>query len=513
MTIEHFDVIIVGAGISGIGSAYHLQDKCPTKSYVILEGRDAMGGTWDLFRYPGIRSDSDMYTLGYKFKPWEEAKDIADGPAILKYVQDTATENDIDKHIRYGQLVKSATWSTPEATWTVETTNKATSDTSQFTCNMLLMCAGYYSYKGGFTPEFEGRDDFQGEIIHPQKWPEDLGYSGKKVVIIGSGATAVTIVPAIADEVEHVVMLQRSPTYMAVRPYADPFASRLRKYLPPKLAYAAMRLRNVFYSGIFYKQTRQEPEKCKQDLLNGVRAQLPSDYDIDTHFTPRYDPWDQRLCLVPDGDLFQAIRSGKASVVTDHIDRFTEKGILLKSGKELEADIIVTATGLTMEVLGGVQFAVDGKPVDFSETFTYKGMMYSDVPNVITTFGYINASWTLRADLTAEYTCQVINHMDYRDVRQVTPRLRKNERNMATRPWIEDFSSGYMQRTMHLFPKQGDREPWLNTQDYKRDKKMILRGELEDGALMFTNPRGSIHQSVSNRPVIGKVVEAAASAD
>lgn len=487
--LEHFDVLIVGAGLSGIGSACHLRKNCPTKSYVILEARESMGGTWDLFRYPGIRSDSDMYTLGYSFKPWTEAKDIADGPAILKYVKETAAEYDVDSHIRYGHHVKNCRWSTTDAIWTIESTLKDSGKTVYISCNMLLMCPGYYSYAGGYSPQFAGQDDFQGMIVHPQKWPDDLDYRDKSVVVIGSGATAVTIVPAIADEVAHVSMLQRSPTYMAVRPYQDPFAARLRKYFSPKIAYAITRWRNVFFSGTYYRQTREKPEKCKQDLLNGVRAHLGPDYDIDTHFTPRYNPWDQRLCLVPDGDLFKAINSGKASVVTDQIDRFTATGILLKSGQHLDADIIVTATGLNMEMLGSIQFAVDGMPVRFPETYTYKGMMYSNVPNLITTFGYINASWTLRADLTAEYACRVINHMDERDVRQCTPRLRKEDRNMPKRPWIEDFSSGYMQRAMHHFPKQGDREPWLNTQDYKRDRKMIRYDDLEDGVLIFHNPK------------------------
>jgi len=332
MADEHFDILIVGAGLSGIGTAYHLQESCPNKSYAILEGRDAIGGTWDLFRYPGIRSDSDMYTLGYSFKPWNEAKDIADGPSILNYVRETATENDIEQHIRYGHLVQRATWSSEDATWTLEAQCKETGEVVQFSCNFLLMCAGYYSYKEGFTPEFQGVEDFSGTIIHPQKWPENLDYQGRKVVVIGSGATAVTIVPAIADDAEHVVMLQRSPTYMFIRPAVDAFANRLRRLLPEKVAYAITRWRNVSLSGYFYNLTRTKPEKTKEDLLNGVRSHLPEEYDIETHFTPKYNPWDQRLCLVPDADLFEAINSGKASVVTDHIERFTEKGILLKSG-------------------------------------------------------------------------------------------------------------------------------------------------------------------------------------
>ena len=485
MSAEHFEVIIVGAGLSGIGAAYHLQDKCSSKSYVILEGREAMGGTWDLFRYPGIRSDSDMYTLGYNFKPWRDAKAIADGPAILEYVRETAVENQIDHHIRYSHMVQTAAWSSDNATWTV--TAQHNGEPVQIKCNFLLMCAGYYSYKEGYTPEFNGRSRFQGQIIHPQNWPEDLDYASKKVVVIGSGATAVTLIPAMADDVAHITMLQRSPTYMAPGPDEDVIANRLRQYLPEKVAYAITRWKNIAYQQFVYNLSRRNPQKLKQKLLDTVRAELEPDYDVETHFTPRYNPWDQRLCLVPNSDLFQAIKSGQASVVTDHIDTFTETGIRLQSGQELEADIIITATGLNLVILGNIQFTVDDQPIEFSQTYTYKGMMYSDVPNLVTTFGYINASWTLRADLTAEYVCRLLNHMDSQGVRQCTPRLRPEDQNMPTRPFITDFSSNYMQRMMHRFPQQGDRAPWLNPQNYRRDKKMIRYGKLEDGALQFTH--------------------------
>jgi cation diffusion facilitator CzcD-associated flavoprotein CzcO len=488
MSAEHFDVLIVGAGLSGVGAGVHLHERCRGKSYVILEGRDSMGGTWDLFRYPGIRSDSDMHTLGYRFKPWREAKAIADGPSILNYVKETAAEYGVDRHIRYRHLATKAEWSSEDATWTVEAVRKDTGQTVRFTCTFLFMCAGYYSYREGYTPELPGIERFAGLVVHPQKWPEDLDYAGKKVVVIGSGATAMTLVPAMAKDVGHVVMLQRSPTYVVSRPDEDVIANALRKVLPASWAYAITRWKNVALQQLLYRRTRTHPHKVKQKLLDMVRKELGPDYDVETHFTPRYNPWDQRLCLVPNSDLFEAIRSGKASVVTDTIDRFTEKGVRLASGDELEADIVVTATGLNLVVLGEMQFAVDGVPVDFAQTWTYKGMMYSDVPNLVCTFGYINASWTLRADLTSEYVCRLLDHMDRVGARQVTPRLRPSDADMPARPWIDHFSSGYMQRMMHRFPKQGDREPWINPQNYSRDKKMIRYGALEDGALQFTSP-------------------------
>ncbi|MBM4245927.1 MAG: NAD(P)/FAD-dependent oxidoreductase [Deltaproteobacteria bacterium] len=489
MAAEHFDVLIVGAGLSGVGAAVHLHERCPGKSYAILEGRASMGGTWDLFRYPGIRSDSDMHTLGYRFKPWRQAKAIADGPSILEYIKETAAEYDVARHVRYQHLVTKAEWSSETATWTVEASRGGTGASARFTCNMLLMCAGYYSYREGHTPEFAGVESFRGRVVHPQKWPEDLDYRGKKVVVIGSGATAMTLVPSMARDVEHIVMLQRSPTYVVSRPDKDVIANALRKVLPETWAYAITRWKNTTLQQLLYRRTRSRPAQVKKWLLDMVRKELGPGFDVEKHFTPRYNPWDQRLCLVPNSDLFKAIRSGKASVETDRIERFTEKGILLESGNELEADIIVTATGLNLVVLGEVQFARDGEPIDFADTWSYKGMMYSDVPNLVCTFGYINASWTLRADLTSEYVCRLIDHMDRVGARVVVPRLRPSDASMPARRWVDDFSAGYMQRVMHRFPKQGDREPWLNPQNFAKDKKMIREGALDDGVLQFTSPR------------------------
>jgi cation diffusion facilitator CzcD-associated flavoprotein CzcO len=488
MSTEHFDVIIVGAGLSGIGAAWHLQDQCPGKSYTILEGRDTMGGTWDLFRYPGIRSDSDMHTLGYSFKPWVEAKAIADGPSILNYIRETAAENGIDQHIRYRHQVDSAAWSSDEAAWTLETRNEATGESRQLSCNFLLMCCGYYSYKHPHDPEFPGRERFRGQIIHPQFWPENCDYQGKKVVIIGSGATAVTLLPELAKQAASAIMLQRSPTYMASAPARDAIANFLRKILPGKWAYAITRFKNVRMQQWLYRKSRTDPELLKAKLLHRVRKALGPDYDVDTHFTPSYNPWDERLCLVPDNDLFDAIRSGAASVVTGHIESFTETGIALTSGETLDADIIITATGLSMEIMGGMQLQVDGEDVDYSKTWTYKGLMTTGVPNLVNTFGYINASWTLRADITAEWVCRLLNHMDATGARQVVPALRPGDADMPARPWVEEFTPGYMQRMMHAFPRQGDREPWINPQDYKRDKKMFRQGPLDDGALLFSSP-------------------------
>ena len=402
MQADEFDVLIVGAGISGIGAAYHLKTLSPDRTFTILEGRGDIGGTWDLFRYPGIRSDSDMHTLGYSFKPWLAEKSIADGPAIMEYLRETVAENDIGNHIQFNRLVTQAEWSTDEARWTLTTTDPTTNETHVVKGNFLFMCSGYYSYKGGYEPEFPGRDRFQGDVVHPQKWPEDLDYTGKKIVIIGSGATAVTLVPAMAQTAGHVTMLQRSPTYVVSAPSVDPINRVLKKFLPAKAAYAITRKKNAGMTEFFYKQTRVRPERIKRRILKEVRKNLGEDYDVDTHFTPRYNPWDQRMCLVPDGDLFHAIKAGDASVVTDTIETFTETGIQLDSGEHLEADIIITATGLQLVTLGEADFIVDDEKIDFADTWSYKGMAYSDVPNLVSSFGYINASWTLRADLTCE---------------------------------------------------------------------------------------------------------------
>jgi monooxygenase len=502
MVVEHVDVVVIGAGISGIDAGCHLQTMSPQRTYTILEGRPDLGGTWDLFRYPGVRSDSDMHTLGFGFKPWKASKAIADGPSILAYLRETVAEHGIDEHIRFNHLATRAAWSSDDCRWTVDVERSDTGESFSMTCGFLFMCSGYYSYKQGFTPDFKGRDRFTGPIVHPQQWPEDLDCSGKRVVVIGSGATAMTLVPAIAEEVEHVTMLQRSPTYVISLPDEDVIANGLRRVLPEKAAYAVTRRKNVAMQQFVYKRSRTQPEKLKKALLTRVRKHLGADYDIDTHFTPSYDPWDQRLCLVPNADLFVAIRSGKASIVTDLITTFTETGIELESGETLEADIIVTATGLQLVTLGEMDFVVDGEPVDFSATFTYKGLAYSDVPNLASSFGYINASWTLRADLTCEYVCRLLNHMDETGTRMCTPRLRPYDRAMPARPYVDDFSAGYLQRVLHLLPRQGDREPWIHPQDYKRDKKMLRKSPVDDGVMRFTGRPSSVRDvSASDRRV------------
>lgn len=482
---EYLDVLIVGAGISGIGSAWHLGDKCPGKTYAILEARDSFGGTWDLFRYPGIRSDSDMYTLGFNFKPWKDGKAIADGPSIMKYLEETVEENGIGPHIRYGHKTIRADWSSDDACWIVTVEKTSTGEHVDVRARFLLMCSGYYNYEQGYLPEFEGRNRFQGNIIHPQFWPESLDVAGKKIIVIGSGATAVTLIPELANIADSVTMLQRSPTYMVSMPDTDRIANLLRKLLPEVLAYRIIRWKNIRFQQFIYRQTRKSPDRVSKKLLKLARKELGPDCDFETNFVPRYNPWDQRLCLVPNADFFHSVRDGRATVVTDTIDTFTENGILLKSGKELEADIVVTATGLELKVLGGTVFSVDGRKVHFHKTWSYKSMMFSDVPNLISTFGYINASWTLKADLTSEYACRVINHMDATGTNHCVPQLREEDRDMQADDWIKDFSSGYIQREIHLLPRQGDRAPWSNTQNYTADKKMIREGPIDDGVLVF----------------------------
>lgn len=483
MTQNHFNVIVVGAGISGIGAGYYLQKKCPNKSFVILEGRDNIGGTWDLFRYPGIRSDSDMNTMGFRFKPWMGVKSIADGPSILSYLEETVKENDLNKKIHFNQWVNEASWSSEDAQWTVQAENKKTQEHQDFTCDFLFLCGGYYNYEEGYTPHFAGRENFLGQIIHPQKWPKNLDYKNKKVVVIGSGATAVTIIPTMAEEAAHVTMLQRSPTYFLSAPDEDPVGNFLRKIISSKLTYKLVRWKNIRFQWWFFQKCRKFPKKVKEFLITQVREALGPNYDIETHFTPKYNPWEQRLCLVPNGDLFNAINAGKASVITDHIDRFTKKGIKLKSGGEVEADLIVTATGLNLEVCNGIKLEVDNNEVDISKTMTYKGMMFSDVPNLVATFGYTNASWTLRADLTSEYVCRLLNFMDKKGYANCCPRTAEHVEQAGD--WL-DFTSGYVKRSMHKFPKQGSRDPWRNTQNFPKDVLAIRWGNIDNKELKFT---------------------------
>ena len=483
MTQNHFNVIVVGAGISGIGAGYYLQKKCPNKSFVILEGRDNIGGTWDLFRYPGIRSDSDMNTMGFRFKPWMGVKSIADGPSILSYLEETVKENDLNKKIHFNQWVNEASWSSEDAQWTVQAENKKTQEHQDFTCDFLFLCGGYYNYEEGYTPHFAGRENFLGQIIHPQKWPKNLDYKNKKVVVIGSGATAVTIIPTMAEEAAHVTMLQRSPTYFLSAPDEDPVGNFLRKFISSKLTYKLVRWKNIRFQWWFFQKCRKFPKKVKEFLIKQVREELGPNYDIETHFTPKYNPWEQRMCLVPNGDFFNAINAGKASVITDHIDRFTKKGIKLKSGGEVEADLIVTATGLNLEVCNGIKLEVDNNEVDISKTMTYKGMMFSDVPNLVATFGYTNASWTLRADLTSEYVCRLLNFMDKKGYANCCPRTAEHVEPDGD--WL-DFTSGYVKRSMHKFPKQGSRDPWRNTQNFPKDVLAIRWGNIDNKELKFT---------------------------
>ncbi|MGH3958684.1 flavin-containing monooxygenase [Mycobacterium sp.] len=482
---EHLDVVIVGAGISGISAAWHLQDRCPSKSYAILERRDDLGGTWDLFKYPGIRSDSDMFTLGFRFKPWRSAKSIADGASIKAYIKEAATENGIDSHVRYRHRVVAADWSDADNRWTLST--ETDGQQSEITCTFLLVCSGYYNYDEGFSPKFEGAEEFRGAIVHPQHWPDDLDYTGKKIVVIGSGATAVTLIPALVNSgAGHVTMLQRSPTYIGSLPEVDPVAERANRLLPAKAAHFVNRWKAIAFSVAQYQLSRYFPNYMRKTLMTMAKRRLPEGYDVEKHFGPRYKVWDQRLCLAPDGDLFRTIRHGNADVVTDTIDRFTKTGIRLACGEELAADIIITATGLNMQLLGGVKPSRNGEPIDLTSLMTYKGLMFSGVPNCAITFGYTNASWTLKADLVSEFVCRLLNYMDANDFDTVEPQ--HPGADVDELPFM-DFNPGYFQRSMHLLPKSGSRAPWRLKQNYFFDMQLIRYGKVDEEALHFSKHR------------------------
>jgi cation diffusion facilitator CzcD-associated flavoprotein CzcO len=480
--LEHVDVLIVGAGVSGIGAAWHLQRKQPGKTYAILESRDTIGGTWDLFRYPGIRSDSDLHTFGYEFKPWTDEKAIADGPAIKAYIEETADENGIRPHIRFNHRVISADWDSSTARWTVTAERTDTGETVQMTAGWLVSAAGYYRYDEGYTPHFEGRERFQGDIIHPQHWPEDYDYSGKRIIVIGSGATAVTLVPALTDKAEHVVMLQRSPTYIVPLPSKDRFANTLRRLIGEERAYPIIRYKNVFRQLAFYNLCQRFPRVMRKVIRAMNKKALGGAVDVDVHFKPKYNPWDQRLCVVPDADLYRALRKGKASIVTDTIETFTERGIKLTSGRELEADVIVTATGLNLLTFGGIKTTIDGKHVHPRDTIAYKGMMLSGVPNFVFAVGYTNSSWTLKVDLVFDYMCRLIGECDRRGADAVVPE--PSDPNMETRPLL-DFQANYVLRALDDLPRQGTKYPWYLSMNYLKDRWALRRGRVDDGEVRF----------------------------
>ena len=485
---EHVDVLIVGAGLAGVGAACQLRRHCPDKTFAILEAREAIGGTWDLFRYPGIRSDSDMLTLGYRFRPWEEPETIADGASIRSYIRDTAREYEVDSQIRFRHRVVRADFSSEDGRWLVEVERADTDETVRLTCDFLYGCTGYYRYDEGFTPRFEGTECFRGQIVHPQHWPEDLDYDGKRVVVIGSGATAVTLIPAMAERAAHITMLQRSPSYVVSLPSRDPLAALLHRFLSPQRAYPILRWKNVLIAQVFYQLSRRRPRLVKRMIRRANERRLPPGYDIDSDFKPRYEPWDQRVCLVPGGDLFETISGGDADIVTDEIETFTEDGIALASGAELEADLIITATGLNMLFLGGIALSVDGEEVEPSETVAYKGMMLSGVPNLALALGYTNASWTLKCDLSAEHFCRILNHMDSSGHRVFTPRA--PDPSMPRLPII-DLESGYVMRSIDSLPKQGGRTPWRLHQNYARDIQLLRRGPVDDEGLELSSPPGA----------------------
>ncbi|MDB9970267.1 NAD(P)/FAD-dependent oxidoreductase [Porticoccaceae bacterium] len=484
--MNHFDMIIIGAGLSGIGAACHLQSKHPNKSYKIIESRERMGGTWDLFRYPGVRSDSDMHTLGYSFKPWLSAKSIADGPAIRDYIKESAAEFGVDQHIQYERKVVAASWDSATARWTLTLENNgdldgSTAEPETLTCNFIYSCTGYYRYDQGFTPDFADADQFKGQIVHPQLWPQDLDYSGKRVIVIGSGATAITLVPSLAKTAGHVTMLQRSPTYVLSSPDEDAMSQRLRRWFPEQLAYDLTRWKNVTAQALLFQLSRRYPNYVKKLIRKVVQGWMGDDFDIDTHFNPSYKPWDQRLCLVPNGDLFRSLRKGTSSIVTDHIERFTENGIQLKSGETLEADIIVTATGLELLLLGGLKLEVDGVEKKVSDSLTYKGMMFSGIPNFALAAGYTNASWTLKCDLTSHYVCRLISYMDKHQYQYCVA----NNDPSVKRLQFLDLASGYVDRAMDQFPKQGDKSPWKLHQNYLLDIFNLRLGSMRDKAMGF----------------------------
>ncbi len=481
-TNTHVDVIIIGAGLSGIGAAHHLQEKCPDRTYMILEGRANMGGTWDLFKYPGIRSDSDMHTLGYDFRPWKDKKAIADGPAILKYVKETAREGGIDKHIKYNHRVNSADFSTEKSQWAITAFNSETNQNVTYTCNFIFACGGYYSYKSGYMPDFDGTDEYSGQLVHPQKWPEGLDYTDKKVVVIGSGATAMTLVPEMAKKAEKVTMLQRSPTYIITKPSKDVIANVLNAILPAKISYFLVRWKNILMGIFFYWLCQRFPDTMRNFFVKGVKNELGEDFDVEKHFKPSYNPWNQRVCLVPDSDLFQSLKAGTSDVVTDHIDKFVDKGILLKSGETLEADVVVSATGLQLEIMSNIDLSIDGKLVHAPDLLCYRGMMFSDLPNLAMFVGYTNASWTLKTDLTATYACRLLNHMKKTGTTQCIPRI--DDPTMEREPII-DFSSGYVLRALDKLPKQGSKSPWKLYQNYIYDVFNFRYSSLKDKSLEF----------------------------
>jgi cation diffusion facilitator CzcD-associated flavoprotein CzcO len=486
-TVEHFDVLIVGAGISGIGSAYHLTKQLPDTTFVVLDEQENYGGTWWTHKYPGIRSDSDLHTFGYSFKPWTSAP-IATAAEILSYMGEVIAENGIEPHIRYRHRISSATWSSATSLWTIEAVRTDSGEAATFTANFLWMCQGYYRHSEGYTPQWRGMESFKGRIVHPQRWPDDLDTAGKNVVVIGSGATAATLIPAIADKCAHVTMLQRSPTYFRTGRNAIELAETLRQLqISEEWIHEIVRRKILFDQDTFTRRSFEQPEAVKKELLSGIRAVLGSDYDIETHFTPSYRPWRQRIAFVPDADLFQGIKSGKASVVTDEIECFTEHGIQLKSGKLLAADIIITATGFNLNVLGDIAFASDGEPLDFAQAVTYRGMMFTGVPNMVWVFGYFRASWTLRTDLVADFVCRLLGHMKAKGAKKVVPALRPEDRDMPILSWIdpENFNPGYLMRDMHLLPKRGDKPEWQHSQDYWTEKDQFPAIDLDDAAFVY----------------------------